>query len=279
MALQELLKRTVKNLVFPLTRIKPGLLILGAQKAGTTTLYEHLITHPQILPNRTWKEVRFFELAELYKKGYGWYLGNFPTRREALGRISVDASPGYLYFPQIPGRIHENLGDDIRMIAILRNPVERAYSAWKMYHSYVTNANVAENNRRIADPRSFSEAVNEEINGKASPDLYPYGYVGRGLYADQIENYYRVFDRRKLLFLDFRRLENDLSALLDDVTRFLEISPFTEAQKSQLAAVRHNQGLTREKSDDDREGMQTLRDFYRPHNDRLVQLLGWKLDS
>jgi hypothetical protein len=164
------------------------------------------------------------------------------------------------------------------MIAILRNPVQRAYSGWKMYHSYVTNANVAENNRRIADPRSFMQAIDEELSGKSGTDLYPYGYVGRGLYADQIENYYRVFDRRNLLILDFRRLSNDLSGLLDDVTNFLELAPFTESQKTEFACARHNQGLDREKSREDEQAMQMLREFYRPHNDRLESLIGWKLD-
>src|SRR6476620_2382472 len=125
---KETLKRLVKDLVYTRTRIRPSLLILGAKKAGTTTLYEHLVTHPQVLPNRTWKEIRFFELPELYSKGFGSYLGNFPTRREARGRISLDASPSYLFFPHIAERIRKDLGSDIRMIALLRNPIDRAYS-------------------------------------------------------------------------------------------------------------------------------------------------------
>jgi hypothetical protein len=276
---KETLKRLVKDFVYPITRIRPSLLILGAQKAGTTTLYEHLVTHPQVLPNRTWKEIRFFELPELYSKGFGSYLMNFPTRREARGRISLDASPSYLFFPHIAERIRKDLGSEIRMIALLRNPVDRAYSGWKMYHSFGTNENVAEFNRRLADRRTFAEAVDDELNGRTPPNNYPYAYVSRGLYADQIENYRRVFEQRNLLILDFRRLHNDLNQLLDEVTTFLEISPFTPDLKAQFQEVRYNRGLSRERSPEDEQAIERLRDFYRPHNARLEQLVGWSIDS
>ena len=273
-----MLRRIARSLIYPITRIKPRLLILGAQKAGTTSLYNYLTTHPGIIPNRSWKEIRFFDLPENYRQGMGWYLGGFPTRFEARGRITIDASPSNLYFPQIPALIRKHLGPDILMIALLRNPANRAYSGWKMYHSFGTNPDVAENNRLIADRRSFAEAVTEEVSGRVDPHLYPYGYVGRGLYADQIENYFRVFNRRNLLFLDFRRLHNDLDNLLDEVTDFLRVAPFTTDQKTQLTSERHNAGLDRTKSAEDEETMQTLRDFYRPHNVRLEELLGWKVD-
>ena len=91
-----MIRRLAKNLIRPITRIRPHFLILGAQKAGTTSLYEFLATHPKIVPNRSWKEVRFFDLPENYSQGMGWYLGNFPTRREAWGRITLDASPSGL---------------------------------------------------------------------------------------------------------------------------------------------------------------------------------------
>ena len=273
-----MLKRLAKNLVYPITRIKPRILILGAQKAGSTSLYEYLTAHPNIVPNRSWKEVRFFDLPDNYRQGMGWYLGNFPSRLQARGRMTVDASPSNLYFPDIPELIRRHLGDGVRMIAILRNPSDRAYSAWKMYHSFGTNPGVHESNRRTADRRTFAEAVTDELSGRVTARMYPYWYVGRGLYADQIENYFRVFDRRNLLFLEFRRLHNDLSNLLDEVTNFLGLAPFTVDHKAQLQSRRHNAGLTRTKSDDEEQTMQVLRDYYRVHNARLEELLHWKLD-
>jgi len=273
-----MLKRLVKNLVYPVTRIKPRLLILGAQKAGTTTLYEHLTAHPKIVPNRSWKEIRFFELSEFYRKGFGSYLGCFPSRLEARGRMTLDASPSYLFFPDIPSLIKKDLGDDILMIAILRNPAERAYSAWKMYNSYTTNEGVHEVNRKIADRRTFTEAITQELEGRVPGSMYPYWYIGRGLYADQIQNYYRVFDRRKMLFIEFRRLHNDFDNLLDEVTGFLGLAPFTTDQKTHLQSQSHNVGLNRTRSAEDEKTLDHLREFYRPHNARLENLLGWKLD-
>jgi len=273
-----MLRHLAKSLIYPITRIKPRIFILGAQKAGTTSLYNFLTEHPGVIANRSWKEVRFFDLPEHYQQGMSWYLGKFPTRREARGRITIDASPSNLYFPQIPALIRKHLGTDIRMIAILRNPADRAYSGWKMYHSFGTNPKVHEANRFMADRRSFVQAVAEEISGSVDPKMYPYGYVGRGLYADQIENYLRVFDRKSLLFLDFSRLHNDLPAVLDEVTEFIGIPPFSSEQKAKLASERHNEGLARSKSDEDEKALQSLRDFFRPHNARLEKLLGWKVD-
>src|SRR2546423_3645393 len=97
-----MIRRFSRNLVYPLTRIKPQLLILGAQKAGTTSLYNYLASHPEIIPNRSWKEVNFFDDPNNYRLGMGWYLSQFPTRYAARGRITMDASPGYFYFPQVP---------------------------------------------------------------------------------------------------------------------------------------------------------------------------------
>ncbi len=192
--------------------------------------------------------------------------------------MTVDASPSNLFFPDVPSRIRKHLGNDVLMIAVLRNPADRAYSAWRMYHSFATNPDVHENNRRIADRRTFTEAVTEELNGRIPPQMYPYWYVGRGLYADQIENYYRVFDTQNILVLEFGRLHNDLSKLLDKVTNFLGVPPFVADQKVQFLSKQHNIGLTQTKSTEDEETMRLLREFYRPHNDRLEQMLGWNVD-
>ena len=229
------------------------------------------------MPNRSWKEVRFFDVPDNYQQGMGWYLGHFPWRHQARGRISLDASPSYLYFPQVPSLIRKHLGAEIRMIAVLRDPVDRAYSAWRMYHSFGTNAHIAENNRKIADRRSFSQAVSEELGGRLDRDLYPYAYVGRGHYADQLKNYYDVFGERNLLVLEFSRLHSRPGVVLDEITDFLGIARFSDDQKSQILSQRHNAGLAKSTSESDETTLHTLREYYQEPNARLNKLLGWNL--
>jgi DNA-binding transcriptional MerR regulator len=147
-----------------------------------------------------------------------------------------------------------------------------------MYHSFGTNPGVAENVRRVADGRSFAEAISEELENRVEPSLYPYAYVGRGLYAEQIENYYRVFDEDRLLVIDFHRLQNELGSVLHEVTDFLGLPPFTEQQCARLASESHNVGLPREKSPEDERTLQRLREHFHEPNQRLKKLLGWNIN-
>src|SRR6187397_1377370 len=113
-------------------RALPDFLILGAQKAGTTALYSYLRRHPAIV-GPSWKEVSFFDRH--YARGEAWYRGNFPTRlRHALAErraharaIAGEASPSYVFHPSAPERVAA-LVPDARLIALVRNPIDRALS-------------------------------------------------------------------------------------------------------------------------------------------------------
>src|SRR5215216_7751234 len=110
----------------------PDFLVLGAQKAGTTALYAYLRRHPQIA-GPSWKEVSFFDRH--YARGESWYRGNFPSRpatwlarrRAGAEPIVGEASPGYLFHPHAPQRV-ATLLPNVRLIALLRDPVDRALS-------------------------------------------------------------------------------------------------------------------------------------------------------
>ncbi|GBF79264.1 sulfotransferase domain-containing protein [Aphanothece sacrum] len=268
-----MIKQTVKNIVYPLFKSRPDFLIIGAQKSGTTSLYNYLIQHPQIIKNKSWKEVRYFDLPENYAQGMTWYLGNFPSKLQKGNRMTVDSSPNYMYFPHIPNLIKQDLGN-IKMIAVLREPVSRAYSAWKMYHSFWTNADVAQNNKKIADTRTFAEAIEQELNNKCAADIYTYDYLARGKYVEQIENYYQYFDKNMLLILNFNDLKNDLESVLNRVCTFLDIEPFSEASLKQLLENKYNVGIKSEKSVEDKQVLEQLKTYFEPYNQQLYTLLG-----
>ena len=169
----------------------PDFLVIGAQKAGTTALYAYLRWHPQIT-GPSWKEVSFFDRH--WWRGEGWYRGQFPLR--SGGRLVGEASPSYLFHPLAPERVHALL-PGVKLVALLRDPVARAYSHYQ--HEVALgreplsfeDALAAEDERTrgeverlVADPRAFSRA------------WWDHTYASRGLYADQLERWLAVFPAR-----------------------------------------------------------------------------------
>ena len=266
-----MIKKTVKNIINPLINSPPDFLIIGAQKAGTTSIARYLEQHPQIIGNNSWKEVRYYDLPENYSQGWGWYLGNFPFKWQKGNRLTFDASPSYLYFPHIAKQIQEDFSE-IKMIVILRNPVKRAYSGWRMYHSFQDNS--LEHLSSIADYRGFSEAIEQELNGDLSNQAnYPYHYLARGRYVEQLENYFQYFKRDTILVLQFEKLKTDLEIVLNQICDFLDIEHFSSKKFQQLQEEKYNVGKY-ETSDQDLAVMEKLIDYFQPFNKRLYQLLG-----
>jgi Sulfotransferase domain len=193
----------------------PNFLILGAQKAGTTALYAYLRWHPQVT-GPSFKEVSFFDRH--YARGERWYRAHFPARRrEAIG----EASPSYLLHPLAPERVAGVL-PDARLIALLRNPVDRAFSHYQ--HEVALGR----------EPLSFEDALaaeDERLRGEVERMLrdptyfshawWNYTYAARGRYAEQLERWYAAFPRERLLVLLTEELAQDPGATYRRVLDFL----------------------------------------------------------
>ncbi len=119
-------------------RSLPNFIVIGANKSGTTSLYFYLSQHPQLLPSST-KEVHFFDGGgtksniNTFPKGPSWYRSHFPLKKDMLPhQKTFEASPSYICHPLVPRRIFELL-PDVKIIALLRNPTERAIAHffWK----------------------------------------------------------------------------------------------------------------------------------------------------
>jgi len=199
----------------------PVFLVLGAQKAGTTALYAYLRRHPEIT-GPSWKEVSFFDRH--YARGEAWYRGNFPNRLRARGLVG-EASPSYVFHPLAPQRVRELL-PEARLIALVRNPVDRAFSHYQ--HEVALgreelsfeDALAAEDDRlrgeeerMRADPAYFSHA------------WWNYTYRARGLYAEQIERWLEVFPREQLLVLPSEDLGGDPDGTYARVLEFIGAGP------------------------------------------------------
>ena len=168
------------------SRPLPDYLIVGGQRCGTTSLHHYLIQHPGILSARFTKGVHWFDMS--FDKPESWYRANFPTaaRRRAaadgLGYpvLTGEASPYYLFHPEVPGRVGE-VKPDIKIIAILEDPTERA---WSHYHHEVVRgfetARVRGRARRRGGTPRWSGGHAGPATRTADFSHQHHGYVARG---------------------------------------------------------------------------------------------------
>ncbi len=181
----------------------PDFVIVGAQKGGTTSLFRLLSQHPDIRPAER-KELHYFSL--FYDRGLDWYRDRFPATEE--GEITGEGSPYYLFHPRAPEMMAETV-PQARLIAMLRNPVDRAYSHWN--HEVTT---VSRMYKRTVEPLGFEEAIEaeeERLRGEEARMLENAGYfsfnhqhhsyLSRGVYVDQLERFFRFFDKERMLML------------------------------------------------------------------------------
>jgi hypothetical protein len=250
------------------SRLKPSFLIIGAQRAGTTSLYSYLTAHPQIAPAAR-KEVHFFDVH--YPKGEQWYWEQFPTcDGGGFGpQITGEASPYYLFHPLAAERAAALL-PDARLIVLLRNPIDRALS----HHQHET--------RRGMETLSFADALSAEesrLRGEAerirrepgyrSTAHQWHSYRSRGCYRDQLEQWLRFFKREQMLVLISEEFYADPARSLRQVTDFLVLPPLPPLPAD--AYEKHN--LASYGSMNPALGGE-LADFYAPHNARLAEFLG-----
>ncbi|MFM1842772.1 MAG: hypothetical protein RLZZ490_1509 [Cyanobacteriota bacterium] len=254
--------------LMPLVKGKPDFLMVGVQRAATTSLYQYLIQHPQIIVSHPHRETYYFNVAENYQKGYGWYIKHFPNKVKKGDRLTFECSPSYLWDADAPERIYNELGP-IKLIVILRNPVDRAYSAWQMYRSYQQLSHLQDR----ADYRSFSQAIAEELGEHPSTTSYPYGYLSRGHYAQQLENYYRYFKPAQILILEFSDLIDNLASNLNQLCDFLNIDPFEADQLTKLSQQKFASAPYRQ-TPEDSEILDRLNAYFVPFNQSLYHLLG-----
>jgi hypothetical protein len=236
-------------------RLPPSFMIIGTQKGGTTSLYRYLDKHHDVTMAFK-KEVHFFD--SFYLKGNDWYLAHFPLRGEAAQ--TGEASPTYLFHPEAPKRIHAAF-PDVKFIALLRNPVDRAYSHHQMEY------------RRGKDSLSFEEAIAQEPERlrDSDPDIAGgnwrhYSYLSRGIYVEQLARWLEFFTREQFLLLKSEEFFREPGRLFDQVLRFLELPS--------CPLPRYRSHNSRGYPPMRPETRAHLARYYEPYNRQLYQLLG-----
>jgi hypothetical protein len=261
----------VTGLVTARLRLLPDFIILGGQRCGTTSLFEYLSRHPQVRPSFP-KEIHYF--SNHYHRGMRWYRSHFPLAgRDLAGikrRITGEATPYYLLHPLASERLAHDL-PNARLIVLLRNPVDRAYSHYQHEVRSGVETLSFENAVREEEARIHGEKERIIANGEyRSFNLQHYTYLRRGVYFDQLRQWHEYFDQDQLLIMISENFSADPATNLDQTARFLGIEQW---QFPRLAKYHHSPYSPMEP-----ETRAYLVDYFKPHNQRLYDYLGLKLD-
>lgn len=188
----------------------PDFIIAGAQKCGTSTLHFALKKHPEVFMSSP-KELNFFHVRQNYERGIEWYASFFKECHSNY--IAGESTPEYFHYEQVPKRIANTL-PNVKIIILLRNPVDRAYSNY--WHSV----------RYGHESLRFEHAIQIESHRIAKDPRKKalHSYLYRGHYVQQIERYLQLFDRSRILIIIAEEYFLNPELILTQITDFLKIT-------------------------------------------------------
>ena len=218
----------------------PNFLIIGAAKSGTTTLYDSLKQHPEIYFSPL-KEPHFFSHGlsrntQVSVERYGKYqspITDLETYKSLFNDVADEtaigeASTSYLIHPHAAKRIKQHI-PDAKLIVILRNPVDRAYSSFLM-QCRIQKKDMTDSHKLLED---FKEQVKRA-----------YGENNTGLYHRKIQNYLEFFDESQLKVIAFKKFLTDFEPVTQDVFSFLNVKSDVRVEKPR---VRNKGGVPKNK--------------------------------
>lgn len=251
-------------------RMEPSFIIVGAQRAGTTSLFRVLSEHPAVVRPTQSKGVGYFDLN--YHQSWRWYLGHFPLRvtgrrRAASEGVTFESSGYYLFHPAVPSRLAQRL-PEVKVVVMVRDPVERAMSAHR------------HESARGFESESFERAVDLEparLAGEgeriaADPayesfDHRHHGYLARSRYSEQIRRFVDALGADQVYVVDADRFfalpELEFAAL----TTWLGLPDWRPDRFEQWNARPSTEKL-------DPAFRQRLLDYFEPYDRELAALMG-----
>lgn len=236
----------------------PDFIIIGSPRCGTTSLYKYITSHPQILPAAN-KEICFF--SEHFNKGLAWYQAHFPPQIDAHHFLTGEATPTYLTHPLAAERLHGCL-PKVKLIVILRNPGDRAFSHYQMLV------------RRGTESRSFESAIEAELKllGDATDASLAdrnhwkdCNYIYKSLYFYSLKQWMKLFPKQQFLIVQSEDFYANPAATLSQVFEFLDLPDFPLGNYQKYNAADYQPA--------DDAVIQRLREYFQPHNRKLAEYL------
>ncbi len=243
---------------------EPNFLVIGVKKGGTTSIYNYLTQHPQILPAIK-KEIDFWSFY--FHRGLDWYRAHFPLIPELEKFLTGEASPSYFDSPDTPARLF-HFFPKIKLILLLRNPVDRAISNY--YHEV----------RSKAESMSIEEIINSRLEKliKISFSLvkekdswnYQGDYIASSVYVNWLKKWLTIFPREQLLILKSEDFYSDPETIMKQIFNFLGLPDYQIPDYPKLNAGSY--------SSINESIRQKLSDYFQLHNQRLEEYLGMKFN-
>ncbi len=266
------------NRLSPLERMAPDFLIIGAQKAGTSSLFKYLMRHGGYL-RPLLKDIYFFD--NNFAKGNDWYLSFFPSATARSAQEKATSGPVrtgegatyYILHPLAPQRVRLSF-PDVKLIVLLRDPVERALSHYfhNLRFGVETEATPEAAFRLEAERLAGEEERLTSDPGYRSFNHQTYSYLARGRYAEQLKRWFAVFPREQILIQCSERFYAETDTCFREVCRFLDLP-------ERSLDVYRAEGKGTNKSDDEAARVFAREHFAAP-NEELFELLGerfsWK---
>ena len=241
----------------------PNFIIIGTGKSGTTSLYNYLTQHPQVLPAIK-KEIYFW--SRYFDKGINWYLAHFPPIPQETKFLTGEATPTYINSWHTPERLF-SIFPKIKLIVILRNPIDRAVSHY--YHEV----------RLKMENKSLSEVIYaqlerlKKIPNSALEEAYwnhiSY-YVSYGVYVEFLKKWMTIFPREQFLILRSEEFYQEPETTMQKVFSFLDLPKHQLKDYQKLNSGSYPNIPPSIYS--------TLSDYYQPYNQKLEEYLGMKFN-
>ncbi len=268
--LQKIKYQLVKRHFYAITgslRVLPDFIIIGAMKCGTTSLYYDICEHPCV-ESASYDEIGYFDVN--YHLGLNWYRSMFPTiikKNKVIKKfgkfMTGEDTPFYFWNSKAIERIHKDL-PNIKLVVILRNPIDRAYSE---YQNGIRNG---------TENRIFEDVIKEEIKNIKNKILTIElcsginSILARGIYYKQLELWEKEFDSNQILIVQTEMFSKNTSNIMNDVFEFFELPKYIIKKNRKSKSFKYPKMK--------KETRYLLTEFFSSYNEQLYKMLGYRFD-
>jgi hypothetical protein len=262
----------------------PNFMIIGVQKSGTSTLHFLPNQHPDLIGSDP-KEIHYFDKPLKERNSLEWYKSHFSRSIFEKRKLFFETTPNYIYYSHIPAEIID-LNSSLKFIVMLRNPVERCFSAWNMYKNIFDEYKngmplIIDKDKPIfrylfkdrAKFPTLEECLEIELNLMKQSQILEPALLRRGLYYDQLANYFRIFHPDRFLIVESNDFRSNVYKYLEQMAKFLNVSPFNTSKLNiQNKNIRKYDDVLQDNT------RSFLKEFYREPNQKLYNLLNTQFD-